>query len=208
MKIKIFSVTLVALVVSLIALVSCGPKPPGLEDQIAAAVRATVAAIPSPTAVPLPTPNPSPTPFELKEIFCEYGFCIGHPTEINFFDVSVVRNSATPSTHGYGILAGYSAQLFIQLVWTGSGGSFDPQTTMRYVLEEGDAQTGSLDIQLVGDLNVYYQPITTTVSPILPFGAVATWQCGSRDFAWKVYTPQDGMAASLLQDALKKFRCE
>jgi hypothetical protein len=64
-----------------------------------------------------------------------------------------------------------------------------------------------MDAQLLGKLNVYYQPITT-VSSSLPFGGIASWQCGGRDFAWKVYTPQNGMAPALLKQAIEKFRCQ
>jgi hypothetical protein len=180
----------------------------GVDDQINAAVAATLAAIPTSTIEPIPTALPSPTPMPLQGLFCEYGFCIGHPSEITFFDASILQNKTTPSTASYGILAGYNTNLFIQLIWTGSGTSFDPNLVMSYVIEESDTISGSQDIQLVRDLDVYIQPITSVTSPLLPYGVVAAWQCGGRDFAWKVYTPQDGMGVNLLNDALMRFRCE
>lgn len=178
------------------------------EARIQAAVAATLARIPTQTPGASPLPNPSPTPLSLDGSFCEYGFCIGHPAEIYLVDAATIRNPAAPSTRAYGILFGFSPSLFIQTVWTSSGPAFDYAITQRYILEEKDALTGGVDVQLVGNLNVYTQLIGPTASDLLPFGLVAVWQCGGRDFAWKVYTPQDGMAAALLAQALQRFRCE
>lgn len=175
--------------------------------RIQAAVAATLAQISSPTPEPT-SAEPPPTPLALEGIFCEYGFCIGHPAEIYLVDASTIRNPAAPSTRAYGILFGFSPSLFLQTVWTTSGPAFDYAVTQRYILEEKDALLGGVDVQLVRNLNVYTQAIGPTASDILPFGAVAVWQCGGRDFAWKVYTPQDGMAAALLAQALQRFRCE
>ena len=64
---------------------------------------------------------------------------------------------------------------------------------MDLILEDGlDTPTGTYNLRLIHDMNVLSSPITTTASPLLPFGAVAGWVCGDRVFAWKVYTPQDG----------------
>jgi hypothetical protein len=93
------------------------------------------------------------------------------------------------------------------MAWTTSGPNFDPQLTMRYILEEKESLQGSLEAQLTSKLNVFYQPIST-ITTSLPYGGIASWQCGGRDFAWKVYTPQDGMASALLKQALEKFRCQ
>jgi hypothetical protein len=200
-------VPIVILIVSTI-LVSCNAKPtPSPEAQIQAAVAATLASIPSPTPYPIPTTAPSPTPYSLEGIFCEYGFCIGHPQDFFLIDQGATKQPPIANTYGYGILFGYSQTLFIQMAWTTSGPSFDPQKMMHYILEEQEALQGNLDAQLLGKLNVYYQPITT-VTASLPFGGIASWQCGGRDFAWKVYTPQDGMAPALLKQAIEKFRCQ
>jgi hypothetical protein len=56
-------------------------------------------------------------------------------------------------------------------------------------------------------MNVVYTPITTTATDVLPNGGAAAWTCGERVFAWKAYTPQDGQAASLFDEAIKRFRC-
>jgi len=208
-KNKFFLLVLAVFLVAGAIIASCNSKPtPSPEAQIQAAVAATLASIPSVTPYPIPTTVPSPTPYSLEGVFCEYGFCIGHPQDFYLIDQGATRQPPIANTYGYGILFGYSQTLFIQIAWTTSGPSFDPQLTMRYILEEKEALQGSLDAQLLGKLNVYYQPITTAVSTNLPFGGIASWQCGGRDFAWKVYTPQDGMAPALLKQAIEKFRCQ
>ncbi len=191
-------------------LASCGSAAtpqPDPNAQIQAAVAATLASIPTATPYPLPTAYPTPTPVPLDGLFCEYGFCIGHSSEIYLADASSVHNPASPSTYDYGILFGFSPTLFVQIVWTTSGSNFDPQTTMKYILQGPEKAAGNMDTQAIGDLTVYYEPINT-VSDTLQYGGAAAWQCGGRDFAWKVYTPQDGMAPSLLQQALEQFRCD
>ena len=199
-----------ALSVSL-AITACDTTPPQPTPDpntlIQAAVAATLASIPRPTSAPIPTIAPTPTAFSFEDVFCEYNFCIGHPKDLYLLDQGTTRNPPQPSTYGYGIIFGYSQTLFIEMAWTTSGTAYDPQNTMHYILEEKESLQGSLTPELIGKLNVYYQPIST-VTEALPYGGIASWQCGGRDFAWKVYTPQDGMATGLLKQALEKFRCQ
>jgi len=196
------------LMIALLALTSCAKAPTvSPEAQIQAAVAATLASIPKATPYPIPTTAPTVTPYSLEGVFCEYGFCIGHPQDFYLIDQGATKQPPIANTYGYGILFGYSQSLFIQVAWTTSGPNFDPQLTMKYILEEKETLQGSLDAKLLGKLNVYYQPITT-ISSALPFGGMAAWQCGGRDFAWKIYTPQDGMAPALLKQAIDRFRCQ
>lgn len=177
------------------------------QSQINAAVVATLAAIPTSSPYPIPTPNPSPTLVPLVGMFCEYGFCIGHPTDMIFIDEGSIRKPPVVGSQSNGILFGYTDAMFIQFNWQISDPNYNPQTAMHLIMEETETLQGSLDALLVGDLNVYYQPITT-ITAKLPFGGVATWQCGGHDFVWKVYTPQDGMAQGVLKQSLEKFRCQ
>jgi hypothetical protein len=199
---------LAAVVIMAVAiLASCNSKPtPSPQTQIEMAVAATLAAVPTLTPVPSSTPVPTPTPYTLDGVFCEYGFCIGHPADVYLIDDGARRNPPLASAATNGVLFGYNQSTFVQLAWRVSDPNFDAQAAMRLVLN-GETTIGSLDVQLFRKLNVYYQPITT-ITKVLPFGAVATWQCGGRDFIWKVYTPQDGMAPGLLKQALERFRCE
>lgn len=207
-KNRLFLLTLTIFLVTGVILASCSAPPtPSPDAQIRAAVAATLAAIPSVTPYPIPTTAPSPTPYSLEGVFCEYGFCVGHPQDFYLIDQGATRQPPIPNTYGYGILFGYSQTLFVQMAWTTSGPNFDPQLTMKFILEEKETLQGSLDAQLIGKLNIFYQPITT-VTASLPFGGIASWQCGGRDFVWKIYTPQDGMAPALLKQAVEKFRCQ
>jgi hypothetical protein len=197
-----------ALVMLCLLLASCGgPVIPNPQTQINAAVEATIEAIPTYTPYPVPTPIPSPTRVALDGLFCEYGFCIGHPTNMVLVDEGATHKPLAIGTQDHGVLFGYSDALFMQLIWQKSGPNFDPQTTMKLILEEQQTFQGSLDALLIGDMNVYYQP-TTTVTTVLPYGGAAAWQCGGRDFIWKVYTPQDGLAQELLKQSLARFRCD
>jgi hypothetical protein len=198
----------VVLVTSVFLLLCCDQQPAGNpQAQINAAVAATLASIPTHTPYPLPTPFPSPVPFSLDGLFCEYGFCIGHPADLYFIDEGARHNPPTSGSKTNGLLLGYNETLLIQMAWRVSDPNFDPQSAMQVILLSGETLQGNLDALLIGNFNVYYQP-TTTLTDLLPFGGVAAWQCGGRDFIWKVYTPQDGTAQGLLQQALEKFRCE
>lgn len=182
---------------------------PNPQSQINAAVIATIAAIPTYTPYPLPTAAASPTLAQLTGLFCEYGFCIGHPTDMVLFDEGGTHKPPAPGSHANGILYGYnnSLTLFMQLNWQISDPNFNPQAVMALILEETQTLQGNLDVLLIGNLNVYYQA-SSTITPVLPFGGVAVWQCGGRDFIWKVYTPQDGMGQGILKQVMERFRCE
>jgi hypothetical protein len=188
---------------------ACAPKPnPDPNQQIMQAVAETLAAIPTSTSYPVPTSHPSPTPFDLKGFFCEYQFCIGHPVDMAFYDVSAQQNPATPSSYSQGLLAAFNGNLFIQMVWQLAPGAADPQFLLDLILEEGlDTRVGTQEVKLVRDMNVIYSPITTTTTPVLPFGAAAAWTCGERVFAWKIYTPDEASAPGLFESALDRFIC-
>lgn len=189
---------------------SCAPKTftPDPNEQIRVAVAATLAAIPSATAIPPSTAYPSPTPFSLAGLFCEYSFCIGHPTDLAFFDVSAQKNPAAPSSYSQGILAAFNGNLFIQVIWQTAPGTADPKFLLDTILDDAlDVADSNLDVTLVRKMNVMYTSITSTATPLLPFGSSGAWTCGDRVFAWKVYTPQAEAARPLFDEALGRFSC-
>jgi len=198
-----------ALILLIVLILSaCGPRKLSPELQIRQAVAGTLSAIPTPTRATIPTPYPTPTSFSLIGLFCEYQFCIGHPQDMAFFDVSAQRNPGAPSTYTQGMLAAYNANLFIQLLWQTAPGTSDPQFLMDLILDKDvDTRSGQPTASLVHDMNTLYAPIATTATPVLPFGTVAAWTCGDRVFAWKVYTPDTGSGQSLFNDALNRFSC-
>ena len=192
-------------------LAACAPRRTTTTDpnaQIQQAVAATVAAIPTYTPYPVPTSFPSPTPMSLVGLFCEYQFCIGHPPDIAFFDVSAQSNPTTPSTYGQGYLAAFNATLYLEFLWQYAPGTADPQFLLDLILRpEVDTRSGNMEVKLIRDMNVLYTPITTSATEVLPTGGAGAWTCGERVFAWKAYTLQEGQAAALFEEAIGRFRC-
>ena len=201
-----FLLLLLALIVT-----ACGRRTPDPNILIDQAVAATLAAMPQSTSVsvPISTPFPSPTPFDLRGLFCEYQFCIGHPVDMGFYDVSAVKsNQGTPSNYQTGIIAAYSGGLVLQVIWQFSPGTADPTFLLNLILEGGfDTPVGTQEVKLIRDMNVVYTALTTTATPVLPFGGAAAWTCGDRVFAWKVYTADEASAPGLFESALARFNC-
>jgi hypothetical protein len=197
----------IVLVLLILTLSACAARTPDPAVAIQVAVMSTLTAQPAATAAPPPTPYPTPTPFNLAGLFCEYRFCIGHPPEMAFFDVSAQNNLASPSTYSEGLLAAFSEGVFIQVIWQLSSGSSDPQFMLDLILDDADTRLGTPDVQLIRDMNVVYTPITTTATTVLPFGGAGAWICGERAFAWRAYTPQAETARPLFDAALDRFQC-
>ena len=199
------------LLILLFIVTACGRRNQDPNVLIDQAVAATVAAMPRPTSVSLPisTPFPTPTAFSLQGLFCEYQFCVGHPVDMAFYDVSAVTsNQGTPSTYQTGLMAAYSGGLVLQLMWQYSPGTADPSFLLNLIVQDGlDTTVGTQEVKLIRDMNVFYTPITTTATPVLPFGAAAAWTCGDRAFAWKVYTADEASAPGLFESALARFAC-
>lgn len=193
----------------LFLLASCSPKvTPDPNTQIRQAVAGTLAALPTLTPIPPSTPYPTPTPFSLAGLFCEYQFCIGHPIEMAFFDVSAQQNPAAPSSYGQGLIAAFNGNLFIQVIWQLAPGAADPEFVLDLILDnQADLREGTMDVKLVRNMNVEYTAITSTATPVLPFGGAGAWVCGERAFAWKAYTPQAETASPLFEEALARFTC-
>jgi hypothetical protein len=184
---------------------ACAPKTTvNPEREIAKAVIATVASLP--TQTPYPTLAPPPTQqIDLNGIFCEYQFCVGHPGDVALFDANP---DANPSSYGQGKLAAYKQDLFLLFVWGESAGSWAPDANLALILQEnGDTALGNMDVQLIGPLNVAAQALTPPTLTIFKLGLAATWRCGNRDFLWKVYTLQDADPQAYLNEALRKFKC-
>ena len=196
------------LLILLCIVTACRPRTtptPGID--INDAIATTLASLPTSAPSPIPTLYPTPTAFDLKGLFCEYQFCVGHPLDMAFFDVGAQQNAGSPSTYTQGIIASYNANLFIQMVWQIAPGTSDPQFMLDLVLDDVDARVGTVEVKLIRDMNVVYTPITSTASPILPFGGAGAWICGERAFAWKAYTPDEASAPGLFESALARFIC-
>jgi hypothetical protein len=172
------------------------------------AIATTLASLVTNTPRSVPTLIPTATPFDLRGLFCEYQFCIGHPQDMAFYDVNAQQNIGSPSTYSAGILASYNTNLFIQVMWQISPGAADPTFLLNLTLDQQtDARTGNQEVKMIRDMNVIYTPITSTASPSLPYGGAAAWTCGDRVFAWKAYTPDETSAPGLFDEALDRFNC-
>lgn len=205
---RILILTLVGILSAVALLVGCKPKSqptPDLSGLISSAVQATIAAMPQPTSVPLPTAQPTA---ELSGLFCEYEFCVGHPTDVPLFDARRESNAAEFSTYGAGRVAGYRQDLFLLAAWVGSAGAWDPGGMMKTVEDEfGVSPSADYKIDLIGQQNVAYQPITPPANSVFTGGLSAAWRCGDRDFIWMAFTTTENQGSALLNDALAKFRC-
>jgi hypothetical protein len=197
------------LVISLFIVTACGRRTtPTPAIDIYDAIATTLASMPTSVPSRIPTIYPTPTAFDLRGLFCEYQFCVGHPVDMAFFDVGAQQNAGSPSTYSQGIIASYNPNLFIQMIWQISPGTADPQFLLDLILDEGlDTRVGTVEVKLIRDMNVVYTPITTTASPVLPFGGAAAWTCGERVFAWKAYTPDEASPSGLFETALARFNC-
>jgi hypothetical protein len=198
-----------SLLILLFIVTACGRKTtptPGID--INDAIATSLASLPTSMPSPIPSPRPTPTAFDLRGLFCEYQFCVGHPVDMAFFDVGAQQNTGSPSTYSQGIIASYNANLFIQVMWQISPGSADPGFMLDLIVDEGlDARVGTASVKLIRDMNVVYIPITSTASPVLPFGGAAAWTCGDRVFAWKIYTPDEASPPGLFESAFGRFTC-
>jgi hypothetical protein len=199
------------LLILLVIVTACGRRTQDPNILIDQAVAATLAAMPQPTSpsVPIPTFFPSPTPFDLNGLFCEYQFCIGHPADMAFYDVSAVTsNQGSPSTYQTGLIAAYSGGLVLQFMWQFSPGTSDPTFLLNLILEDGlDTPVGTQEVKMIRNMNVVYTALTTTATPVLPFGGAAAWTCGDRVFAWKAYTADQASPPQLFESALARFNC-
>ncbi len=196
----------------MILMVSCTPKiatpDPNFQIQVNQAVAATLSSIPTPTQVTLPTPFPTPTTVSLSGLYCEYQFCIGHPVGVAFYDHLATLDVGAPSTYGNGFIYAYQIpSIIISLIWLQAPGTTDPSFLLETILDDqADLSTGSLEVKLIHNMNVVYTPITTSISEV-PFGSSGAWVCGDRVFAWKSYTQQADIAASLFAEAMSRFTC-
>jgi hypothetical protein len=199
--------TLAISLLSALLLIGCRPKQqPDLAQEIANAVVGTLSAIPTPTVAPTITPYPTQA---LPGLFCEYEFCIGHPTDVPLFDAKRETNAAEFSAYGGGRLAGYRDDMFIIVAWVASSGPWDPGGMMKVLQDEFAAPAnGDYRIDLIGDLNVSFQPVAPPPNSVFSSGLSANWRCADRDFVWMAFSTHEGAPATLLTEALAKFRCE
>jgi hypothetical protein len=208
MKIKNLLLVLIALILAACRTQVPTEPPAPQVDAVGTAVAAALTAVPPrPTYTPYPTATAYPTP-DLSGLFCEYEFCIGHPARFPFFDLEVVNDYTTNrSDYAQGMLIGFDGNLYIFLSWSQMAGQFDPGVMLAAALQADIPQ----EVRITEDINgrpVTYTLLQTTPSSMVPYGLAAAWQCGERQFGWKVYTAQDGQGIEYLWQAMGSFRCD
>ncbi len=203
------------LIFLLLGLSACKTKTAATPDAAAAiqaAVAATLTAQPQPTAVIPPTAYPTYTPRpapSLTNLFCEYGFCLGHPSETYFFDALMVKDTHTASNYAYGVLMTYQPNLFIEVTWRLKAGEANPYDMLAVTAGDDVIDLNALDVFQSGNIIITTAPILKTASPnVLPYGLAAAWECGDREFGWKAYTAAESQASGLLQETLSRFSCQ
>ncbi len=198
------------LLATLLVLTACSRKTTPTPDpsrEIAAAVAATLTAIPTGTACPPPFLPPTPTAPNLSGLFCEYGFCIGHPEHLPLFDLNAAsEENRIPSTYAGGKLIAYNTDALILVIWQ------KDITDLQYMLNivtqaVNGSLSGNLDVRLIGPYNVFYQPVQPPPNSTLSYGGAAAWECGERAFAWLSYTGQAETPSYWLESALARFTC-
>jgi hypothetical protein len=202
MRKKMISLALVFL------LAACGPSKPSEQQRIDSAVAATLAAMPvatlPPTNTPLPTQTPLPTA-NPNGVYCEYGFCIGHPANMYYYDVFAVRDQSKPSTREFGQLATFNSMSFVTFMWQLNQGG-DPQFMLDLVKFDTTTTRGNVDTFTAGSRAIYLAP-TSTNNQVLPYGLLAAWTCGDRAFGWLAYAANESMLRLMLDETLLRLTC-
>lgn len=198
----------------LFVLTACRPAAatPDWQTAVQHGVSATLTALPAPTlTAPESSPCPTlmPTPHvDLHNRFCEYDFCLGHPAETYFFDALMVKDTRSASNYVYGVLMTYQPNFFMQFNWSLLSGEPDPYEMLAVTAGDDVIDLNALDVQQIEGWVVTMAPVLKTASPdTLPYGLVASWTCGDREFGWKVYTTADNQISGLLQTTLSRFDC-
>lgn len=174
---------------------------------------------PEPTPYPTYTPYPEPTPYptytpypepisileNVDDLFCGYGFCIGHPPAAWLTDVEAPD---VWSEYDSGVLTGIStAGSYMAIDWMrvrASQWSIEDEVLDIANLYEvqGDVrveQMGARDVALVATYDVE--------DADMPYGYAAAWYCGDRGFRALIFQQRESRPELLMLEALDRFTC-
>lgn len=165
---------------------------------------------PAPTYTPYPTytpfPEQKPVITDIDDLYCDFGFCIGHPTGAYLTDVDAPDEW---SEYESGVLIGVNT--------TGSwmGMDWEKVGKSEWQLEEqaldvannlGEAQ-GDARIETVGNFDVALVSSFDSEDEDLPYGSNAAWHCGDRGFRASVFAKSESLPEVLLLEAIARFTC-
>ena len=224
---KIFQLFLFFLLISAAILMGCGPNEEEIANQVSESVELTVEAIPTttpyttqtaqPSATPYPTltPLPSATPYptstsfptpDLANLFCEYGFCIGHPADAYLVDVDAPEDW---STFSEGSVFGIEGDTVIGVFWeTKTEEAWDIESEVLDLIDEDEEIQGELVQETIGNIFVAYA-IFHSQDPSVnrPYRLGASWHCGNRGFVLIFLSNRDDVVFDFMQSSLEKFSC-
>lgn len=230
---KGYFIPFITLILIAIFLVGYGSNPEVLAAQLAA----TLTSLPTTPAYPTLTPNPSATPaptltlnptytilptltinptftpFPIRNLFCDYGFCIGIPPGVHF----TPDNPARKNDKNSGGLLATNNRISQEVWWKRQFESdWNAEQALQSILDEM-AETGEEPIQpkmdeiqtlKIGELEVTYRPGKDTKQKEHPYLLLATWYCGQHAFTSATWADQDALTLDLLRQTLEQFRCQ
>jgi hypothetical protein len=174
---------------------------------------------PEPTPYPTYTPFPEPTPYptytpypelapvleDIRDLFCGYDFCIGHPSSAWLTDVDAPDEW---SEYDVGLLTGINATgSYMSLDWLQI--DEDEWSIEDEALDAAniyEAQ-GDVRIEQVGPLEVALVATFDAEDEDLPYGIAAAWYCGDRGFRALVFHERESRPELLMLEALGRFSC-
>lgn len=235
MKHQIYPLLLPLLAFAFLLMAGCGPNQAELANQIAASVSETVESIPSvtplptltpypplPTATPYPTltpfpqlptstPYPTLTPYatpDLTNLFCGYGFCIGHPRDAFLADVDAPDDW---SSFEDGFLAGIEGDILMGVYWElSTEDRWDMEAEVRSLIDdETEEIQGEIVRETVGNSEIAYVLYNSLEQDASrPFRLAATWYCSGRGFTAFLFSKVDGIVLEHIRQSLSLFTCQ
>lgn len=200
----------IVLLVSVLVLGGCGAAPEPTPYP-------TYTPYPEPTSYPTYTPYPEPTPYptytpfpepvleDIRDLFCGYDFCIGHPSSAWLTDVDAPDEW---SEYDIGLLTGINAAgSYMSIDWL----QIDEEDWINEE-EALDAANiyeaqGDVRIEQVGPLEVALVATFDAEDEELPYGIAAAWYCGDRGFRALIFNERESRPELLMLEALGRFTC-
>lgn len=200
----------IVLLVSVLVLGGCGAAPEPTPYP-------TYTPYPEPTPYPTYTPYPEPTPYptytpfpepvleDIRDLFCGYDFCIGHPSSAWLTDVDAPDEW---SEYDIGLLTGINAAgSYMSIDWL----QIDEEDWINEE-EALDAANiyeaqGDVRIEQVGPLEVALVATFDAEDEELPYGIAAAWYCGDRGFRALIFNERESRPELLMLEALGRFTC-
>jgi hypothetical protein len=211
-------------------MIGCGPSEEELATQIADAVVGTVETIPTATAYPTltpfpepptatpyptltsfpaPTPYPTLTPFptqDLTNLFCSYGFCIGHPTEAYLVDLDAPDEWSSSRN---GSVIGIEDDNVMGVFWqTRTESEWNSEEEVLDLIEDDEIQGEAIQETIGNTLVAFAAFNSLDPDTSRPYRLAAAWHCGNRGFTLLLFSKKDGIVLNLMRQSIDPFTCQ